>query len=210
MVQLVKRGTLVVISGFSGVGKGTVIRKLLQDSSNYVLSISMTTRTKRPEEVDKVDYFFVDRREFGEIIARDGFVEHTSYLGNYYGTPKDYVMEQMDKGKDVILEVESQGALQIKEKFPNTLLIYVMPPSVEELERRLNETAKEGDTAVRLQKALKEVEWTKQYDFVVVNDDIEECVRQLHAIILASPSAVSRNVEYLRGIGDALHCRIEG
>ena len=127
----------MVISGFSGAGKGTLVKKLLSEYDNYALSISMTTRQPREGEEDGREYFFRTREQFEENIAKNGFIEYAQYCGNYYGTPKAYVEEQMQAGKDVILEIEIQGALKVKEKFPDTLLLFVTPPSAEELKSRL-------------------------------------------------------------------------
>ena len=132
------RGILIVVSGFSGSGKGTIMKELMKKHSEYyALSISATTRNPRPGEQDGVEYFFRTREEFERMIAEDELVEYAEYVGNYYGTPKAYVEEQLNAGKDVILEIEIQGALKVKEKFPDTLLLFVTPPSAEELKKRL-------------------------------------------------------------------------
>ena len=133
-----KKGILIVISGFSGAGKGTLVKELLRrHGEDYCLSVSMTTRTPRPGERDGVEYFFTDREHFEDTIARDGLIEYASYCGNYYGTPKAYVEERLSEGRNVILEIEIQGALKIKDRFPESLLIFVTPPNAEELKRRL-------------------------------------------------------------------------
>ena len=131
------KGILIVVSGFSGAGKGTLMKQLVHSYENYALSVSMTTRAPRPGEEEGKEYFFVTREEFEEKIRQDGLVEYASYCDNYYGTPREYVEKQLEKGKDVILEIEIQGALKIKNKFPTALLMFVMPPSVSELRRRL-------------------------------------------------------------------------
>ncbi len=131
------KGILIVLSGFSGAGKGTLVKKLLQTYDNYALSISMTTRQPRTGETDGVEYFFRDREFFEEKIRENGFIEYATYCDNYYGTPKAYVEEQLAAGKDVLLEIEIQGALKVKEQFPESLLLFVTPPSAAELERRL-------------------------------------------------------------------------
>ena len=138
-----RKGILIVVSGFSGAGKGTLMKKLMEDYDNYALSISMTTRTPRPGEVDGREYFFVTREQFEEKIGQDGLIEYASYCGNYYGTPRAYVEQQLEAGKDVVLEIEIQGALKIKEKFPTALLLFVMPPSAEELRKRLTPSRNE-------------------------------------------------------------------
>ena len=132
-----KEGILIVVSGFSGAGKGTIMKALLERYDNYALSISATTRNPRPGEEEGKAYFFKTTEEFEKMIAQDDLIEYAMYVGNYYGTPKAYVEEQLCAGKDVILEIEIQGALKVKEKFPNTLLLFVTPPSAEELRKRL-------------------------------------------------------------------------
>ena len=132
-----KEGILIVVSGFSGAGKGTIMKALLERYDNYALSISATTRNPRPGEEEGKAYFFKTTEEFEKMIAKDDLIEYAMYVGNYYGTPKAYVEEQLRAGKDVILEIEIQGALKVKEKFPNTLLLFVTPPSAEELRKRL-------------------------------------------------------------------------
>ena len=131
-----KKGILIVVSGFSGAGKGTLMKKLMQDYDNYALSISATTRQPRVGEEDGREYFFKTKDEFEKMIARDELIEYARYVENYYGTPKQYVMEQLEAGKDVILEIEIQGALKVKEKYPDTLLMFVTPPSAQELKDR--------------------------------------------------------------------------
>ena len=130
------RGILIVVSGFSGAGKGTLMKQLVRSYDNYALSVSMTTRSPRPGEEDGREYFFVSREEFERRIEEGGLIEYASYCGNYYGTPKEYVRKQLEKGRDVILEIEIQGALKVKEQFPTALLLFVMPPSVSELKKR--------------------------------------------------------------------------
>ncbi|MDE7113763.1 MAG: guanylate kinase, partial [Acetatifactor sp.] len=134
--ELPEKGILIVLSGFSGAGKGTLVKKLLETYDNYALSISMTTRAPRPGEEEGVHYFFTDREHFEEQIAADGLIEYAQYCGNYYGTPRAYVEEQLSAGRNVLLEIEIQGALKVKELFPESLLLFVTPPSGAELERR--------------------------------------------------------------------------
>ena len=132
-----KKGILIILSGFSGVGKGTVVRRLLSDYDNYALSISATTRKPREGEEDGVSYFFKSKEEFEQMIKEDSFIEHARYVENYYGTPKAYVQEQLDAGKDVILEIEIQGALKVKEKYPDALMLFLVPPDAQTLKERL-------------------------------------------------------------------------
>ena len=151
------RGILIVVSGFSGAGKGTLMKELLKTYDNYALSVSMTTRKPRPGEEEGKSYFFVDKDTFEETIAKDGLIEYASYCGNYYGTPREYVEACLDNGRDVILEIEIQGALKVKEKFPEALLLFIMPPSAEELKRRLEGRGTESEEVIcqRIARAQK-------------------------------------------------------
>lgn len=195
-----KRGVLTVLSGFSGSGKGTIIKKLLSSyPDNYALSISATTRSKRMNEKtgvyeqDGVDYFFLSREEFERRIAEDRFIEYATYNENHYGTPKDYVFECLDKGLDVILEIEVQGALQIKEKFPDALLIFMTPPDAETLYERLIGRGTETPEVVqrRMKTAIFESTLMDRYDYVLVNDTIDECAEKMHQMVtLAHDRAV--------------------
>ncbi len=180
-----ERGILAVVSGFSGAGKGTIMKGLMNRYDNYALSISATTREPREGEVHGREYFFVSEEEFEDMIREDRLIEHARYVDHYYGTPKDYVMSQMEAGKDVILEIEIQGALKVKEKFPETLLIFVAPPSAEELKRRLvnrgTETADVIDA--RMKRACEEAEQMDRYDYLLINDEIDRCVEELNSLI---------------------------
>ncbi len=197
-----KKGILVVVSGFSGAGKGTVMKQLLSTYDNYALSVSMATRQPRPGEVDGKDYFFVSRQKFEEQIQKEGLIEYAQYCANYYGTPKMYVEEQLRQGKDVILEIEIQGALKIKENFETALLIFVMPPNIRELERRLIGRGTESLEVIRqrLARADEEAEGIENYDYIVINDELDKCVKELHSIITAAHNTPSRNVEFIQAI----------
>jgi len=205
-------GILVVISGFSGAGKGTLVRKLMDKYDNYALSISMTTRDKREGEEDGVHYFFVDHKKFEQTIANDGLLEYASYCGNYYGTPREYVEKQIAAGKDVILEIEVQGALQIKKKFPNTLLLFVTPPTAAELAKRLKDRNTETDEQIagRLSRAAEEAEWISKYDFLVINDDIDKSVDRLNDIIVAAHNVPIRQQEMINEIKKDLEVMTKG
>ncbi len=200
------KGILIVVSGFSGAGKGTLMKRLLSDYDNYALSISMTTRKPRDGEVHGREYFFTDKENFEKTIAENGLIEYATYCGNYYGTPREYVEQQLMAGKDVILEIEIQGALKIKEKFPESLLLFVTPPSAKELERRLvgrgTETAEV--IAKRLARAVEESEGIEEYDYIVVNDDLDECVKQLHTIVMNEHYAPIRCAEFIEQIREEL------
>lgn len=190
------KGILTVVSGFSGAGKGTIMKELLKrHPDTYALSISATTRNPRPGETDGVEYFFRTREEFEQMIAEDALIEYAQYVGNYYGTPKAYVEEQLLAGKNVILEIEIQGALKVKEKFPDTLLLFVTPPSAEELKNRLVGRGTETMDVVmsRLNRANEEAEGIEQYDYLVINDVLEYAVEEVHQIIQNEHYRVSRN-----------------
>ena len=198
-----KQGTLVVVSGFAGTGKGTVMKELLGRYDSYALSISATTRNPRPGEVDGREYFFKTKEEFEQMIEREEFVEHACYVGNYYGTPKKYVQEQLAAGKDVILEIEIQGALNIKSQFPDALLLFIAPPSADVLKERLVGRGTETEEVIeqRLARAVEESKGIENYDYLVVNDDLEECVENVHQMIQSAGWKMSRreaDVEELR------------
>lgn len=200
------KGILIVVSGFSGAGKGTLMRRLLESYDNYALSISMTSRTPREGERHGVEYFFATREEFERKIVEDKFIEYASYCDNYYGTPREYVEEQLEAGKDVILEIEIQGALKIKEKFPDSLLLFVTPPNAKELERRLVGRGTETTDVIaqRLSRASEESEGIEAYDYIVVNDDLEECVKQLHSIVINAHYESKRCTEFINQIREEL------
>ena len=179
------KGVLVVISGFSGAGKGTLMKELLTQYPNYALSISATTRQPRPGEVDGREYYFVTEDEFLRMVDQDQMIEYACYCGRYYGTPRTYVEHQMEEGKDVLLEIEIQGALQIKKKFPETILVFITTPTAEILKNRLVGRGTESPEVIeaRLARAVEEAEGMDQYDYVLVNDDLAECTAQLHQVI---------------------------
>jgi guanylate kinase len=201
-----RKGILIVVSGFSGAGKGTLMKKLMEEYDNYALSISMTTRNPRPGEEDGREYFFVTKEQFEEKIGQDGLIEYANYCGNYYGTPRAYVEQQLEAGKDVILEIEIQGALKIREKFPTALLLFVMPPSAKELRRRLIGRGTETQEVIdqRMHRAMEEAQGIEQYDYIVINDQLEECVKELHAIIGAAHNTPFRNEEFINNMREEL------
>lgn len=183
-----ERGLLIVLSGPSGVGKGTVRKELFsQPDTNYEYSISMTTRQPREGEIDGVDYFFKTREQFEELIEEGGLLEHAEFVGNYYGTPVAYVNETLDAGRDVFLEIEVQGAAQIREKAPDALFIFLAPPSISELRERLvgRGTETEDVIAKRIATANEEVEMMNLYDYVVENDEVQNACDRINAIIMA-------------------------
>ena len=206
-----RRGILSVVSGFSGAGKGTLMNELLKKYKNYALAVTATTRKPRPGERDGVEYFFKTREEFEQMIREDAFIEYASYVEHYYGTPRAYAEEQLDRGKDVILEIEVQGALKVKHKFPDTLLLFVTPPSAEELERRLTERGTESAEVIqsRMARAAAEAGYMKDYDYIVVNDDLEECVDRMHALIQLQHQASGRQSDFIQRIQKELEERKE-
>ena len=172
-----EKGILIVVSGFSGSGKGTIMRELLKKYDNYALSVSATTRVPRPGEEEGREYFFKSTEEFEKMIAKDELIEYARYVDNYYGTPRVYVEEQLEAGKDVVLEIEIQGALKVKEKFPDTLLLFVTPPSAQELRSRLVGRGTETMDVIeyRMSRAKEEAEGMEKYDYLIINDDLMEC-----------------------------------
>lgn len=207
-----RRGILVVVSGFSGAGKGTLMKQLVKTYDTYALSVSMTTRSPRPGEEEGKEYFFVTPEKFEEKIAAEGLIEYAVYCGNYYGTPREYVEMQLERGKDVILEIEIQGALKVKERFPSALLLFVTPPSMKELKRRLLGRGTETEDVVRsrLSRACEEAEGIEKYDYLVVNDELDTCVKEMHALIQGAHSAPVRNREFIENIRMQLKELVKG
>lgn len=202
-----RKGILVVFSGFSGSGKGTVMQKLMSRyPDNYALSISATTRAPRSFEVDGREYFFKSREEFKKMIEKNELIEYALYVENYYGTPKAYVEEQLEAGKDVILEIEIQGACKIKEMFPDTLFLFVTPPDADTLKERLEGRGTEAAEVIRarLSRACEEVLGVESYDYLIINDDLETCVKEVHSMIQNERRKVSRNQEFIHRMKEEL------
>lgn len=202
-----KRGILIVFSGFSGSGKGTVMKELIRRyPDHYALSVSATTRKPRALEEDGREYFFKTREEFEEMIAKDQLIEYALYVENYYGTPKEYVKRQLEAGKDVILEIEIQGALKVKQKYPDTLLLFVTPKSADILKERLLGRGTESIEAVdqRLSRASEEALGVEAYDYLIINDTVDECVNEVHSIIQNEHHRVSRNQEFINRMKEEL------
>ena len=210
------KGKLVVISGISGAGKGTLMKALMKEyGDSYALSVSATTRNPRPGEMDGVDYFFVTRDKFEQMIAEDALIEYAQYVGNYYGTPKEYVQQQLDLGKNVILEIEIQGALKIKEKFPDTVLMFVTAPDANELKNRLVGRGTETPEviAARLSRACEESMGMEKYDYLVINDTIENGISLIDRLICDERSGniennrahrVSANIDFINKMREEL------
>ena len=196
------KGVLTVVSGFSGAGKGTVMKRLIQKYDDYALSISVTTRKPREGERDGIEYFFKTKEEVETMIENDEFLEYARYVDNYYGTPRFYVEEMLAKGKNVILEIEIQGAMQIKAKNPEAVMVFVTPPSFEELRNRLVGRGTETADVIesRLRRASEEAEGMPSYDYILVNDQVEDCVDRLHQIILSERAKAQRNEEFINTI----------
>ncbi len=206
------KGILIVLSGFSGAGKGTLVKELMKTYDNYALSISMTTRKPREGEVHGREYFFTERESFEEKIAQNGLIEYAEYCGNYYGTPRDYVEEMLAAGRDVLLEIEIQGMHKVKKMFPDMLTLFVTPPSVAELEKRLRGRGTETEEVIRkrLARAAEEAKGMEDYEYLVVNDDLQECVEEIHSIVKAAKRASRRNTEFINNIRGELNVLTEG
>lgn len=201
------RGALVVISGFSGAGKGTLMKALVSKYDNYALSVSATTRSPREGELNGREYFFKTVPEFEQMIEEDALVEHAKYVGNYYGTPKDYVFSNMEAGKDVLLEIEIQGALKIKEKFPEAVLLFIAPPSAGELKKRLISRGTESQEVIdaRLKRASEEAEGIEDYDFILINDEVNTCVEEMHSLIQAMHKRIGNHLEFVDKIREEIN-----
>ena len=204
--------TSVIVSGFSGAGKGTVMKALMGKYDNYALSISATTRAPRTGEENGREYFFKTVEEFEKMIAQDELIEYANYVGNYYGTPKAYVESKLDEGKDVILEIELQGAMKVKEKMPDTVLIFITPPTAEELKNRLVGRGTEDEATInaRLRRASEEAGYMEKYDYLLINDDLDTCVRELHELIQSEHWKVSRNIDRINFIREDVKIFSEG
>ena len=196
-----KKGKTFIISGPSGVGKSTVLSALLEKRSNVYFSVSATTRDPRPGELDGSHYHFMDVDSFRKWIAMDQFLEYAEYVGNFYGTPKRFVDEAMEQGKDVILDIEVQGAIQVTSKRPDTVRIFIAPPSWSELERRLTERGTDSKDKIqkRLLRAKVEFQTAHTYDYFVINDTVENAVKELDAIMTAEHCKPKERMEIING-----------
>ena len=201
------QGILVVVSGFSGAGKGTLMKELLKRYDNYALSISATTRAPREGETDGKEYFFVTKEQFEKMRDERKLIEYAQYVNNYYGTPKEYVEQKMAEGKDVILEIEIQGALKVKKRCPDALLLFVTPPSAEELRRRLVGRGTETLEVInaRLARAAEEASGMEAYDYLLINDDLDRCVEEMHQLIQLQHRKTSYHLDFLSKMREDLY-----
>lgn len=187
-------GTIFVLSAPSGTGKSTLAKRLVQEMENLIFSVSFTTRQPREGEVDGQDYFFVDRKTFDQMVEEDGFVEWVEVYGNRYGTGKDWIQKQLDSGMDILLDIETIGAMNVREAIPDAVMIFLLPPSAEELAHRLRGRGKDSEEQIRirLQHARHEMEQFLHYDYLVVNDDLERAYLRMNSIVLAARCGRSR------------------
>ncbi len=188
-----EKGMLIVVSAPAGCGKGTILGEILKDDK-FCYSVSATTRAPRPTEVDGVNYHFMTVEEFKDLADNNGMLEYAQFCDNYYGTPRKFVEEKLSEGKDVILEIEVQGAMIVKKNFPDAMLVFILPPSVNELRRRLHKRGTETDEVIekRVSKASGEIKMAKYYDYTLVNDDLETAIEDLKAIIRAERHTIKR------------------
>ncbi len=200
-----KKGTLIVISGFSGVGKGTVVKRLVSEYG-YNLSVSATTRAPREGEVNGREYYFMDKGEFENLIDYGGFFEWTQYVENYYGTPRKYVEQSLNEGKDIILEIEVMGAMSVKQQYPEALLIFIAAPSIKSLRDRLVSRGTENEATIvkRLKKATEEACDMDKYDYIVINDNLDVCVEEVNSIIRGYSCRCANNLQFIQEIKDEL------
>lgn len=191
---MVNKGLLIVISGPSGAGKGTICRALLEKNPDIKLSVSCTTRNPRQNEVEGINYYFITKEKFKDMIEADEFLEYAEVYDNFYGTPKAKVESILNEGKDIILEIDIQGALKVKEKYPEGVFVFIMPPSMEELKNRIKKRGSETEESLikRFKSAFQEINYVANYNYVIVNDEVEKAVEKLEAIILAEKCRVDR------------------
>lgn len=192
-----REGLLIVVCGPSGVGKGTLLSKILNEDKKIMFSVSATTREPRQGENEGIDYFFKTKVQFEDMIKNDDLLEWVKYCDNYYGTPKAFIDSSISDGNDVILDIEVEGAMRVKEKYPECILVFVVPPTIEELKKRIEKRGSESSISVskRLKRAEEELNYIDKYDYVIVNDDVNEAINELKSIIVAEKLKISRNHE---------------
>lgn len=207
-----RQGILIVVSGFSGAGKGTIMKELLKKHEQYALSVSATTRDARQGETEGKDYFFKTKEQFEQMIAEDALIEYACYVNNYYGTPKVYVEEMLSRGRDVILEIEIQGAREIKRKFPEAVLLFVTTKNAQILKERLTSRGTESPEVIdqRLKRAIQESEGIEEYDYLVVNDELNVCVEEIHSIIESEHRKIRYNMDLVNKVREELKRFSEG
>jgi len=207
-----RQGILIVVSGFSGAGKGTIMKELLKKHEQYALSVSATTRDARQGETEGKDYFFKTKEQFEQMIAEDALIEYACYVNNYYGTPKVYVEEMLSRGRDVILEIEIQGAREIKRKFPEAVLLFVTTKNAQILKERLTSRGTESPEVInqRLERAIQESEGIEEYDYLVVNDELNVCVEEIHSIIESEHRKIRYNMDLVNKVREELKRFSEG
>ena len=207
-----ERGTLVVVSGFSGAGKGTVLAQVLARRPDLYFSVSFTTRAPREGEQDGVNYHFVTREEFQARIGRGEFLEYAEYVGNYYGTSMQVIREKLERGIDVVLEIEIQGALKVKEKYPDALMLFLVPPDAQTLKERLVGRGTETADVIhdRLERAAQEAQEMGSYEYIIVNDDLDTCVKQVHELIQSAHCKKSHNTAFIKELQQDMNCFLKG
>ncbi len=203
---MAQQGSLTVISGFSGAGKGTIVKELLKRYPEYALSVSVTTRKPRPGEVDGKDYYFISQPEFDNLVETDGLLEHAGYVDHCYGTPRRYVEEAIAQGKDVLLEIEVQGAHQVKQKREDAILLFVTPPSAKELHQRLVGRGTETADVIRdrMRRASEEASEISWYDYLIINDNLDDAVELVHRTIQEAKNAPLRKAAMIADLTDQL------
>jgi guanylate kinase len=191
---MLKKGLLVVISGPSGAGKGTLCKEILQNNDKIAMSVSCTTRVPRVNEIEGENYYFVNKDRFHQMISEDAFLEYAEVYGNFYGTPYSGIEKKLEEGYDVILEIDIQGALKVKDRYPEGLFIFILPPSMEELKNRIKKRGSETEESFlkRFKSAFKEINYASRYNYAVINDEIDDAVRKLECIIIAEKCRIDR------------------
>jgi guanylate kinase len=200
-----QKGLLIVISGPSGAGKGTICKALTDDIKDIELSVSVTTRPPREKEIDGVNYLFTSVEDFESRISKNDFLEHAKVYGNYYGTPKWKVLEAVEEGRDVILEIDIQGALKVKEEYPEGVFIFILPPSLHELKKRITSRGTDSKEAIikRMESTYEELSYAFKYDYAVLNDYVDHAVSKIKAIILAEKNKANRQTGLINRIREA-------